>query len=248
MKKIGLISALPQELEIIQSHIHNGTVGAYPVVATLSGIGKVNAAMTAQKLISEESCSTLIFSGVAGGLHPAYQIGDVVMAYRTLQHDYGVESDIFTPNAPNTLPVLGIGNIDEPLYIELGNLWDEITWNKIESFATKFSKESFSEIEVNNNQYHPNFHCKATIATGDQFIANDQRKAEIQSYGSDAVEMEGGAVAYVANQNKIPCLIFRAISDTAGKESKVDFPTFLTTVSQNNAHLVVGLLENNLIK
>ena len=79
-KTIGLLSAMPAELEHLKAQIKNqqevepgiikGNIGSHTVYATLSGIGKVNASSTAQKLISEFNAGIILFSGVAGGINP----------------------------------------------------------------------------------------------------------------------------------------------------------------------------------
>ena len=42
------------------------------------------------------------------------------------------------------------------------------------------------------------------------------RKALFERFGAQAVEMEGGAVAQVAEQFEIPALVVRCLSDLAG--------------------------------
>src|ERR1700751_3928986 len=56
----------------------------------LSGIGKVHAAAAATVLRSLFPPRALIFSGVAGGLHPELQVGTVLLADRLAIHDYGL--------------------------------------------------------------------------------------------------------------------------------------------------------------
>lgn len=45
-----------------------GIIGTYEIVLVRSGIGKVNAAMTAQKLISEFHVDAIINTGIAGAM------------------------------------------------------------------------------------------------------------------------------------------------------------------------------------
>ena len=45
-----------------------GIIGNYEIVLVRSGIGKVNAAMTAQKLISEFHVDAIINTGIAGAM------------------------------------------------------------------------------------------------------------------------------------------------------------------------------------
>jgi adenosylhomocysteine nucleosidase len=64
-----------------------GHFEGHDVVAVLSGIGKVAAALTATLLIDKFQVRSMLFTGVAGGLSPAVKVGDVVVASDLLQHD-----------------------------------------------------------------------------------------------------------------------------------------------------------------
>ena len=70
---------------------------------------------------------------------------------------------------------------------------------------------------------------KGLIATGDKFISEDRtiRRLKDELPNLEAVEMEGGAVAQVAEQEGIPWVIVRVISDNADSNSEIDFDQFL---------------------
>ena len=59
-----------------------------------------------------------------------------------------------------------------------------------------------------------------------------------------AVEMEGAAVAQVAEQEKIPWLILRVISDTADESSQELFPKFIAEYNKLSWILIETLVEN----
>jgi len=249
---IGLLSAMPEELEDLKAQITNrqeldhgiikGNIGSHTIYATLSGIGKVNASATAQKLISEFKVRILLFSGVAGGINPDYNVGDVIVASQAFQHDVGHWGKEFTMHAPGSLPEIGIGSGKESPYFDLNAFWQPAVLNNIKNQAIQFSKE-FSTVQVNNKDYLPVLKVDGIVATGDQFIANDAKKEYLRSKKTDVVEMEGAAVAQVAFKNKIPCMIIRAVSDKAGEDANVNFQAFFATVAKNNADLVVHLLK-----
>lgn len=56
-------------------------------IVAISGVGKVASAFTAQYLLTLYQPKFVIFTGVAGALNPEYQIGDIVIARDTVQHD-----------------------------------------------------------------------------------------------------------------------------------------------------------------
>ena len=56
------------------------------------------------------------------------------------------------------------------------------------------------------------------LTTGDQFITN----AVSINNGADMVDMEGFAIAYVANRYDIPITLIKGISDDANHNSKAE--------------------------
>src|SRR5438270_10796326 len=68
--------------EFFDGHLHGQAV-----VAVLSRIGKVAAATTAAILIERFKVDRIVFTGVAGGLAPGVNRGDVVIADAFIQHD-----------------------------------------------------------------------------------------------------------------------------------------------------------------
>jgi len=99
---IGLISALPNEIEylarILQPPVDIRDIGIRRffigylnnrrVVATLSGVGMTNAAMTTQIMIDKFNISSVFFIGVAAILNPQYKIGDIVIADKWAEYQY----------------------------------------------------------------------------------------------------------------------------------------------------------------
>jgi adenosylhomocysteine nucleosidase len=251
-KTIGILSAMPAELESLKNKISKqkeiskgiikGKIGSHTVYATLSGIGKVNAAAMAQKLISEYNINILIFSGVAGGINPAFNVGDVVIVSQAFQHDFGYLGEKFKIHAVGTLPEIGIGTGNESVYFDLSNFWQKEVLADMKKNAVKFSK-SFANVQVNNKEYLPVLKLNGIVATGDQFIANEAKKQSLRDQKADIVEMEGAAVAQITQKNEVPCLILRSLSDKAGEKANIDFQKFFEIVATNNSSLVAYLVE-----
>ncbi|MBP3676638.1 MAG: 5'-methylthioadenosine/S-adenosylhomocysteine nucleosidase, partial [Campylobacter sp.] len=83
------------------------------------------------------------------------------------------------------------------------------------------------------------------VATGDQFICNEERKEWIKStFKADAVEMEGASVAQVCAALSVGFCMLRAISDEAGGKAEVDFDTFLTQAADKSAKFVLEMVKN----
>jgi adenosylhomocysteine nucleosidase len=89
--RIGLVSAFGAEADMLlaqtdakQTYTINGnrfTTGvlrANRVVIVLSGVSMINATMTTQLLLDHFRIERLIMSGIAGGVNPAHQVGDII--------------------------------------------------------------------------------------------------------------------------------------------------------------------------
>lgn len=77
------------------------------------------------------------------------------------------------------------------------------------------------------------------ILTGDQFIRSPLVREQLhREFGAQAGEMEGAAVAQVADHFGVDCLVVRGLSDMAGEESHLDFARFTAEVAVNSARVV----------
>src|SRR6187402_1354471 len=100
MKRIGILGAMPEEIDGIVSLLkdksevikgmrtyYSGTINDVEVVVVFSRWGKVASATTVTHLIIEFGITQLFFTGVAGAIHPSLNIGDIVIASSLIQHD-----------------------------------------------------------------------------------------------------------------------------------------------------------------
>lgn len=81
-----LLSA-PQPVPGTRMPAVQGRIGETTVILSESGIGKVNAALTASEFIARFHPDGLISTGVAGGLQPGLHVMDVVAASSIVYHD-----------------------------------------------------------------------------------------------------------------------------------------------------------------
>ena len=245
---IGIICAIPQELAHLRaamqedagdvaarSGFDRGRLDGHDVVLVGAGIGKVNTARVATLLADRFACRLLIFSGVAGGLDPSLRIGDVVIADRTLQHDAGViEEERLQPYQPGHIPFfnptdrLGYG-IDADLR---GRLAGRLEGFELPPLSTAAGGAGTPPRIV-----------FGTILSGDQYIhCETTRERLFREFGGCAVEMEGGALAQVAEAFGVPWLDIRALSDLAGRHSRIDFNAFVDEVAGSSAAILRRLL------
>ena len=213
------------EITAIGIHIYySGTINGHSVVLVFSGWGKVAAASTVSTLIHRFHITEILFTGVAGALDSSLRIGDIVIGKGLIQHDMDARP-IFQQFE---IPLLNQTFItaDEGALTLMAEGIQEI-------LASKSLSGLLGETALKKFNLHEPMLIIGDIASGDQFINNnEQRKKIISDLPSVVcVEMEGAAVAQVCYENKIPFLIIRTISDVADENSHIDFLSFVKEVS-----------------
>lgn len=240
---IGLMAAMPQELQSLidlmpdenavrcggrvfwRGHLHGREV-----VAVLSGIGKVAAAITATLLADAFEVSQIWFTGVAGGLGAEVRVGDVVVAESLVQHDMDA-SPLFPRHE---LPGLGCDRLHPPAAL------------------TALAHERVGEALVSVHKHvplhalglpQPRVH-RGLIASGDQFVASAEDAETLRHHLPDvlAVEMEGAAVAQVCDAFGLPFTVIRTISDRADASAHLDFTRFVEQVASPYSLAIVSAL------
>ena len=220
----------PKEQVLHGIRFYNGRLNGKRVVIAGTGIGKVNAAMTTALLLRHFRPKRVLFTGIAGGIHPDLQPGDIVLAKQTLQHDFGVvTNDKFTIWETRNPVILN----KNPIYFQADSSLLAVAQNAAQQ--TQFHK-------LTNEGRLPKIRV-GTVATGDQFISSETKVQQLRTdFGADAVEMEGGAVAQVCWQQKVPCLIIRSISDKADSNAHETMINFTQTAAYNSANLLITFL------
>ncbi len=227
MKKIAIMGAMEEEIEPLLAHFENINVVEFAnnkyyevnykgldIVIAYSKIGKVFASLTASTLIEKFSCDTLLFSGVAGAINPDLKIGDLIIANKLCQHD---------------LDITAFGHSYG--YVPGGDVFVK-TSKHLRDIAFEVANENGISV------------LEGIIATGDQFIHSNEKKAFIEkTFNADALEMEGASVAVVCDALKVPFLILRAISDTANMDAGFDFDEFLKSSAKNSANYLIKIVN-----
>jgi len=227
MSKIAIMGAMPEEVEPIVAKLDNmkmteyaantyyeGSYNGQDVVVAYSKIGKVFATLTATMLIEKFACDTLLFSGVAGAISDELKIGDLVIADGLCQHDL----DITAFGHP--YGYVPEGEVCIPTDVNLRNTAKAVA--KAKDLTLK----------------------EGIIATGDQFVANAERKDWIGSeFKASALEMEGASVAVVCSALNVPFFILRAISDSADMDASFNFDAFLESSAKISADFILSMVE-----
>lgn len=224
MRKLGIIAAMEEELEIIKNALedktqvdaahmsfYSGTIDGQELVIVQSGIGKVNAAMAAVILVEKFGIEAVINTGSAGALAGELEQGDLVVSQQLAYHD--VDATAFG---------YAVGQVPQmPLYYESNSQLNK----KIKAAAHQAGwKVVFGD-----------------ILTSDSFIADPKAIEKIKGDFPDAMvtEMEGAAIAQVAFQYGLPFTVVRAVSDSADGQAAQSFDEFITEAGKKSADMVL---------
>ena len=243
---VAILGAFDEEVTILEKQLVNpkahtiegiqfltGILNEQDVVIARTGVGKVNAAMTATLIIEHFHPNQVIFTGVAGGLNPDLQVGDIVIAERTAQHDLGRLESSEIKNTGVKNPINGQRN---PVFFPADPELLQIAETALEDIE-------FTPFQSSQGQRPPQI-IKGTVVTGDVFVAFDAKKVALhKNLGADAVEMEGAAVAQICWQHSVPCLVIRSLSDNADASASEDFKKYYKIAARNSAALVTRIIS-----
>lgn len=220
---IGIICAMQIEIDKINEEIENkvtqcvsgvtftkGTLYGKDVVTAVCGVGKVFAAICTEAMILKYNPDVIINTGVGGTLTDELSVCDVAVSTDVVQHDMDT--------SPLGDPVGLLSGIN-------------VVKIKADEGAAKKIADCVKRVGVK---------CvTGTIASGDQFINGVEKKKYIrETFDAVCCEMEGASVGHVCYVNSVPFVIVRAISDGAGEESHMDYPTFVGVAAEKSAGAV----------
>lgn len=226
---LGIISAMTEELELLLKDMeikeetkkanmtfYKGTLGNKDIIAVVCGIGKVNAAVCSQILISEFNVTSIINVGVAGGIGKDIYPGDVVVGTNLVQHD--MDTTAFGD------PFGQIPRLDTFDF-------------KCDETLVKAALESCEEIKEIST-------FSGRIISGDQFISSvDKIKWFEKEFNAMACEMEGASIAQVCYLNNVPCVVIRSISDNANNGAHMDYEKFIPIAVRNSTKILKNMLQ-----
>lgn len=231
VSQVGIIAAMDTEIDLLLLNadidhedqvggivFHVGTLRGKDVVIVKAGVGKVLSAAGTAALFNRYNISSLIFTGVAGGVGDETKVLDMVIATDLVQHDYGRIDDAgFVWSAPYN-SASGYFPCDEALV----------------DLAYNAAVDTLGAEKVH----------KGTIATGDQFVASASYVKELQDkFDAIACEMEGASVASVCSMYNVPFVVLRVMSDKADGVADETYADFVDTAADNSCTIVMKMLE-----
>ncbi|GAA0135798.1 5'-methylthioadenosine/adenosylhomocysteine nucleosidase [Paenibacillus sp. YSY-4.3] len=222
---IGLMGAMDEEIALLLEQVERqntvvhagisfvtGLLHGKEVVVCRSGVGKVNAAATTQVLVDRFEADTILFTGVAGAVHPELNIGDIVISSSCQQHDMDV-----TP--------LGFARGMIP--------YQDVSDFPADKKLIRLAEEVCSKLCADNN------FIVGKVLSGDQFISDRDYVRELhETMDGACVEMEGAAVAQVCHMNHVPYVILRSMSDKADGTADVNFAEFTVLAAKRSFEIL----------
>ncbi len=270
--RIAVVSAFAPEMTILRTELEGasehsvngvtfatGTLEGRDVVLFLSGISVVNAAMTVQLALDHFAVERILFSGIAGGVDPALNIGDVVIADRWAQYlemlfarkvgggwatmpffeyPYGNFGMMF----PRSVTVLREGS-EAPET----RFWFPVDEVMLAGVGRAASGTVLARCVTQDRCLRdaPRIVVGGAGVSGGAFIDNaDFRRWVFETFEARVLDMESAAVAHVAYANHVPFIAVRSLADLAGGgEGANQMEVFLELAAGNAAMVVKALVR-----
>lgn len=198
-----------------------GRLGNNEIVLWQCGIGKVNAAVGTMRLIQEHHPDAILSTGLAGGIDPQMQVGDILAATQCVYHD--VDCDGIASGENHLGQVQGL----PARYDADQHLLDHTLAVPLASGERLLT---------------------GLICTGDQFITDRERQNTIKRNFVDglACDMESAAIAQTCYLMNVPFMSLRVISDTPGNtdDHAAQWKDFLGAMCDRSFQFVKNYLES----
>ncbi len=214
--KIGIIVAMDKELRQLQHLFTDGHVRVEKC-----GIGKVNAALGAQRMINEFHPDVIISSGCAGGNGDDIQVQDIIVSTELCYHD-----------------------------VYCGTAIDNSTqYGQIQGMPARYQADSYllEKAQATAQSLKDITLHQGLIVTGDWFVdSKDKMRSIIDQFpDAKAVDMESCAIAQTCYIHKIPFISFRVISDIPLRDTNASqYHNFWDTVAEHSFQTTKTFIES----
>lgn len=260
MKKLLAATEAQEHRTVNGVRFTTGMLEGKPVVLVLSGISIVNAAMTTQLLLDRFPVEAIVFSGIAGGIDPELNVGDVTVPARWgnyLEGTFARERPDGTyappPWRPASFPNYGMIHPQEvPVRSSAHPEGEMRFWFEVDEKLLTLARKALVDVPLDRCakpdsclEEEPRVVIGGNGLTGPVFMDNAAfRTYAFKTFDADALDMESGAVAMVAHANGVPFIAFRSLSDLAGgDEGDNRIFTFMQLAADNSAAVVRAFLR-----
>ena len=274
VRRTAVMSAFAPEWQTLRAalegrreHVVNGTtfvtgrLEGRDVVLLLTGVSMVNAAMTAQLVLDRFEVERIVFSGIAGGVDPGLNIGDVVVPAQWGQYLEAVFARAkpgggwHTPTFLGAPPFPPFGMI-HPWTVEVARGPDEEPedrfWFPVDDALLRTAAEIAASARLERCaapdrclDAAPKVVVGGNGVSGQAFVDNAEFRAYVfATFQARVLDMESAAVAHVAHANRVPFVAFRSLSDLAGGgEGENQMVAFMQLAAENAATVVRAFLR-----
>ena len=183
------------------------------------GIGKVNAALGAQRMINEFHPDIIISSGCAGGNGDDINIQDVIVSREVTYHD------VYCGRAIDDTTVYG-----------------QVQGLPVRYAADPHLLEKAKALNIEGIKIHDGL-----IVTGDWFVdSKEKMRSIIEKFPeAKAVDMESCAIAQTCYINKVPFISFRVISDIPLRDTDASqYHDFWNTIAEHSFQITKSFVES----
>ncbi len=195
---------------------YTGTIHGVECVFARSGIGKVNAAITASLMLDKKRPDMLINIGVAGGIN-GMAVGDIALATGIAYFDVNLQG------------------IDD---IPYGQMPGSPLVRKTDIALTDKTETILKEANIP--------YRKGILLSGDMFVTDMNHLSQIMKNVDNpiAVEMEGMAIAEAAAAFDVPFVSLRGISDEIGGSESESYAMNVNDISKKTTKVVLHWLDH----
>jgi adenosylhomocysteine nucleosidase len=219
----------------------------------------VNAAMNTQRALDRFRVSRIVFSGIAGGVDPGLDVGDVVVPEQWSEY---LESVMAREEAPGRFastyrdPTVGghFGMI-YPKVVEVtgprGAL-EKREWFDADPDLVALARRIAPQVPLKRCagadlclKAAPKVVVGGHGVSGQSFVDNAAfRSWAYDTFHARVLDMESAAVAHAAYANGVPFIAFRSLSDLAGGDpGKNQARVFFQLASDNSAAVVRAFVK-----
>ena len=205
---------MDKELKQLQEVFRNSDV-----LVQKCGIGKVNAALGAQRMINEFHPDCIISSGCAGGNGDDINVQDIIVSKDLCYHD-----------------------------VYCGKAIDDSTvYGQVQGLPARYQADpellrKALSLQTSDIKLH-----QGLIVTGDWFVDSKEKMREIIGHFPEAkaVDMESCAIAQTCYINKVPFISFRVISDIPLRDTDASqYHNFWDTVAEHSFQTTRAFVES----
>ena len=258
---IALEAAMTDKHQVILSGatFTTGKLEGKPVVLFLSGVSMVNAAMNTQRALDRFHISRIVFSGIAGGVDPGLDVGDVVVPDQWGEY---LESVMAREDSPGHFastyrdPIVGANfGMMFPKVVEVtgpGGKLEARTWFPADPALVALARKIAPTAVLKRCsaggkclEKPPKVVVGGNGVSGQSFVDNAAfRTWAYTTFQARVLDMETAAVGQVAYANGVPFVGFRSLSDLAGGDpGRNQARVFFQLASDNSAAVVRAFVK-----